>query len=153
LLDEIGASWDACDAVASVQLTRRSVKQPTIASSNNGAMNAVSDGALAAEPAVTEIAAALTRWYADHSAIRRVWAIEDSVALKVLIALEPTSDGDDVLPVWLANSGLWRSDLRLRLQREVQLQLVLSASFDESDVNPDAAPIAEVSWRDSWITP
>ena len=70
-------------------------------------MNAVADTASTAEPEVTEIAAALARWYADHSPIRRLWAIEDPVALKVLVALEPTSDGDDTLPVWLANSGLW----------------------------------------------
>ena len=116
-------------------------------------MNAVAEAVSTAEPEVAEIATALARWYADHSPIRRLWAVEDSVALKVLVALEPTSDGDDTLPVWLANNGGWANDLRLRLQREVQLQLVVSGASGESYVNPDAVTIAEVSWRDSWVTP
>ena len=58
-----------------------------------------------------------------------------------------------MLPVWLANNSDWANDLRLRLQREVQLQLVVSGAFGESYVNADAVSIAEVSWRDSWMTP
>lgn len=116
-------------------------------------MNAVAEADPTAEPEVAEIATALARWYADHAPIRRLWAIEDPLALKILLALEPTSDGDDTLPVWLANNRDWANDLRLRLQREVQLQLVVSSAFGEFYVNADAVTIAEVSWRDSWMTP
>lgn len=115
-------------------------------------MNAVADGARTAEPEVTEIAAALAKWYADHSPIRRLWAIEDPVALKVLEALEPTCDGDDTLPVWLANNRGRANHLRLLVQREVQLRLVVPRAFGEPYVNPDAVKIAEVGWRDSWMT-
>jgi hypothetical protein len=116
-------------------------------------MNAVAEAVSAAKPEVAQIATALARWYADHSPIRRLWAVEDSVALKVLVALEPTSDGDDTLPVWLANNRDWANDLRLRLQREVQLQLIVSSAFGDSYVNAHAVTIAEVSWRDSWMNP
>lgn len=102
--------------------------------------------------AVTDIAAALGQWYADQSSIRRLWALEDPPALVVLVALEPTSDGDDSLPVWLANRRAWASDLSLRTRREVQLQLIVPGAFGESHVDPGAVAIAEVSWRDAWIS-
>jgi hypothetical protein len=109
-------------------------------------MNAVIDD-------IAQIAASLAQWYADHSSIRRLWAIEHPAALKVLVALEPTFDGDDALPVWLANNRNWTNDLRLRLRREVQLQLVVPGAFGESHVDADAVTIAEAGWRDSWMTP
>ena len=92
-----------------------------------------------------EIATALARWYAVQSSVRRLWAIEDPEALVVLVALEPTSDGDDTLPVWLARSDGWASDLKQLTRREVQLKLVSSAPLQETD----AAFIAEVNWRDA----
>lgn len=131
-------------------MPRHSVKQHAGATSNNRNMNAVIDAASTAEREVAEIAAALARWYAAHAPIRRLWAIEGPVALKVLVALEPTSDGDDTLPVWLASNRAWANDLRLLARREVQLQLVELGAFAESYVNPDAVTIAEVSWRDAW---
>lgn len=103
--------------------------------------------------AVTEVAAALAQWYADHPSIRRLWALDDPAALVVLVALEPTADGDDSLPVWLANRRDWASDLRLRTRREVQLQLIVSGTFGESCVDPAAVAIADVSWRDVWVSP
>jgi hypothetical protein len=136
------------DAADFVQLTRRSVKQRMDAWKNNLPMNAVACETVTVEH---ELAAALAKWYATHSAIRRLWAIEDAVALTILITLEPTADGDDTLPVWLARRADWESDLHLLVGREVQLQLLASDAFVESYLNPDAVTIAEVSWRDSWI--
>lgn len=96
---------------------------------------------------------ALARWYADHSSIRRLWAIEDPAALFVLVTLEPTCDGDDALPVWLANQRDWANDLRRVTQREVQLELIPAGAFGPSLVDPGAVTIAELSWRDSWEFP
>lgn len=96
---------------------------------------------------------ALARWYADHSSIRRLWAIEDPIALIILVTLEPTSDGDDALPVWLANQRDWANDLRLLTQREVQLEVIPAGAFGPSYVGPRAVTIAELSWRDSWEFP
>ncbi|HEV8331959.1 MAG TPA: hypothetical protein VGQ22_11105 [Steroidobacteraceae bacterium] len=90
------------------------------------------------------VAAALARWYADHSSIRHLWAIEDPAALVVLVTLEPTSDGDDILPIWLANQREWASRLQLVTRREVRLRLIVA------DAVPDAVTVAEVSWRDAW---
>lgn len=100
------------------------------------------------------MSAALSNWYAAHSPVRRLRAIDDPAALIVYIWLEPTSDGDDALPVWLANSRRWANDLMLLADREVQLNLLVSGTAAEShvDVDADAAAtvVAELSWRDSW---
>ena len=102
---------------------------------------------------IPEIATALAKWYADHSSIRRLWATADAIALRILVVIEPTSDGDDTLPIWLANRHWWTNDLQLRLKREVQLQLVVSGSAGELDADGDAVTIVDVSWRDSWMAP
>jgi hypothetical protein len=101
----------------------------------------------AAQPAIAE---ALKSWYANHDTVRRLWAIEGPAALEVLVALEPTSDGDDTLPVWLANRRNWASDLREIAQRDVQLRLVVLDDLGEFDVRPGAVTIAELGWRASW---
>ena len=98
----------------------------------------------------TELTAALTKWYADHSTIRCLWAIEDAPDLVVYVALEPSSDGDDALPVWLANQQNWANDLRRATNREVQLQLVVSGTLEDLDIRADATTIAQLSWRQSW---
>lgn len=151
MLDEIRSRWNICSLVDSVQLLRGSVKQHALVAANNRAMNAVVAEAHTASGQAADTAAALTKWYADHSAIRRLWAIEDHVELKVVVTLEPTADGDDALPVWLANNRHWQGDLRLCLRREVRL--LFAGTFGESYVDLDAVTIAQIGWRDSWITP
>jgi hypothetical protein len=120
--------------------------------SNNRTMNAVIDIAPTAEGEVAGIADALAKWYAACPSVRRLWAIDDPIALNVFLALEPTSDGDDAFPVWLANSRVWANDLELLAGRRVQLRLLVSSSLEESYLNPDAVTIAEVSWRETWMT-
>ena len=63
----------------------------------------------------------LSKWYASHSIVRRLWAMESGEAIRVVVTLEPTLDGDDTQPAWLANSWTWAQELRLRLQRIVHL--------------------------------
>ena len=46
----------------------------------------------------------LTQWYAAHSAFRRLWAIQESQRMRVIVMLEPTNDGDDIYPAWLATA-------------------------------------------------
>jgi len=89
----------------------------------------------------------LDSWYAKHSAIRHLWALQDSAGIRVLVMLAPTVDGDDTLPVWFANGREWRSDLQAHTSHEVTLELVVDPI---ADVNFDAgsALIAELSWRD-----
>jgi hypothetical protein len=101
---------------------------------------------------MTAIPTTLARWYAAHSSVRRLWAVEAGDALTVFVSLEPTSDGDDPLPLWLANSQDWADDLTARASRDVQLKLIASGVFEESDVDTGAELIAELSWRDSWTS-
>ena len=97
----------------------------------------------------TPAAAPLVNWYASHSIIRRLWAIESGEAVRVLVTLEPTLDGDDTQPAWLANSWSWAQDLRFRLQRMVHLELISEPSLRvEASCDRDDALIAEISWRD-----
>ena len=102
---------------------------------------------------VTQISAALANWYAAHSSIRRLWALDSPAELLVFITLEPTSDGDDALPVWLANNQDWAVDLQSHTHREIQLRLIASGVLETSYVDADAAMIAELSWRDPWASP
>src|SRR5687768_14188669 len=96
------------------------------------------------------VTTALARWYADHASIRRLWAVEGSSELVVFVALEPSSDGDDSLPVWLANQHGWAQGLRQVTNREVALELIVSGELGQPDIAADAAIVAELSWRDSW---
>ena len=66
----------------------------------------------------------LSKWYASHAIVRRLWAMESGEAIRVVVTLEPTLDGDDTQPAWLANSWTWAQELRLRLQRIVHLELI-----------------------------
>lgn len=97
-----------------------------------------------------ELPTALSKWYTAHSSIRRLWAVEEQEALVVFITLEPTSDGDDAFPTWLAKSHDWAGDLRTRTSREVHLKLIVSGTFEDSYVEPECAMIAQLSWRDPW---
>ena len=96
--------------------------------------------------------AALGKWYDAHAAVRRLWALEHFGAIHVVIVLEPTSDGDDALPAWLANSRKWASDLRLLTSRDVQLTPIFSTAAEDSPVEAGVALIAEFGWRDAWTS-
>jgi len=61
------------------------------------------DPSFNAERSGTPASIALTDWYASRSAVRRLWAIEDSQIIRVIVTLEPTHDGNDTHPVWIAN--------------------------------------------------
>jgi hypothetical protein len=99
---------------------------------------------------MSNVPSALARWYADHASIRRLWAIDEADALVIFVALEPSSDGDDALPVWLANQHGWTNDLRRATNREVQLQLIASGDYDAPSIEADTVTVAELSWRHVW---
>lgn len=96
------------------------------------------------------ISTALESWYAAHESIRHLWAIENPAALMVFVRLEPTADGDDTLPVWLARNEDWAHDLRRRTNREVHLRLIVSDVFSATDEDTSSAMVAELGWRDPW---
>ncbi len=73
----------------------------------------------------------LTKWYAANDAIRHLWAVQepDSIIV-VFLTLEPTSDGDDALPVWFAKGHEWANELSDLTRREVQLRLLGSTDVE-----------------------
>ena len=75
--------------------------------------------------------------------------MESGEAIRVVVTLEPTLDGDDTQPAWLANSWTWAQELRLSLQRIVHLELINEPSVRiEASCDGDTALITEISWRD-----
>lgn len=91
--------------------------------------------------------AVLAEWYASHSVVRRLWAIEEPAVIRIIVTLEPTLDSDDTEPAWLANSWRWAHELEFRAHRSVRLEMINDPSHIASvcDLN---ALIAAISWRD-----
>jgi hypothetical protein len=92
---------------------------------------------------------ALTQWYAMHSAFRRLWAIKEPQRMRVVVMLEPTHDGDDIYPAWLANGQEWVRELQGRIAEPVQLEVVDEPFAAEFVAGIDGLLVAELFWRDS----
>lgn len=99
---------------------------------------------------IAAISDCLAKWYDAHASVRRLWAVEEGSLLAVYLSLEPTSDGDDALPVWLAMKNEWSSDLASIIPRESELRFVASDVLSSSYVSGDSVIIAEVNWREPW---
>ena len=99
------------------------------------------------EPA-GNLLAHLTRWYGTHSCIRHLRAVRYRDEFIAFVTLEPTSDGNDTLPTWLAKREGWAQELRSLMDAEVQLEMNMPDDFDASD----ATVIAELTCRDAWIS-
>ena len=96
------------------------------------------------QPQANGLSEVLARWYATHAPVRRLQAVEEHPALLVVLTLEPTSDGDDTLPVWFAKSSEWATDLRAITQRDVRLRL---SAVDDSPSRLLANCVVELDWR------
>lgn len=91
----------------------------------------------------------LARWYTTQSSIRRLWAFDERDAgISVFVTLEPTFDGDDALPIWLARRQQWAHELRALTNCDVRLKLIASGVFERAHADTAAATIAELNWRD-----
>jgi hypothetical protein len=121
--------------------------------SANARMKLSLDPSLSAPRHVTAEALALAGWYEAQSAVRHLWGIRNSQRLRVIIAIEPAPDNDDVYPLWLANSAAWTRDLRLRVGRQVQLELIHESLSDGIEIDADDVVIAVQFWRDATLTP
>jgi len=96
---------------------------------------------------------ALAGWYDANPAIRRLWGIRDPQTLRVIVALEPTHDGDDVFPAWAANYRAWARELRSLTRSAVQLELFTESAFDDIDLRAESVVIADLFWRDPAVIP
>ena len=98
----------------------------------------------------TPESAALAAWYDSHSAVRHLWAIKNGEGLRVIVRLEPTPDGDDTLPGWIANSQAWTHELHLRTRESVQLELIDAFLVNGTEVT-DGVIVAALGWRDPTV--
>ena len=95
----------------------------------------------------------LAKWYAAHPAVRRLWAIKEPQRMRVIVTLEPTHDGDDIYPAWLANGPQWARELQSRMHGPVELEVMHPPSAAELVAGVDDVLIAELFWRDSSLPP
>jgi hypothetical protein len=98
---------------------------------------------------VTGAFVVLAKWYAAHSVVRRLWAFNESRHMRVIVKLEPTRDGDDIYPVWLANGHEWAHELQLRLGGPVHFEAIDEPSLAGFGAGVDSVLVAELSWRDA----
>ena len=73
--------------------------------------------------------------------------------MRVIVTLEPTHDGDDIYPAWLANGQEWARDLQLRMDGPVQLEVMDEPVLAEFAAGVDGVLVAELFWRDSSLPP
>ncbi|WP_253278180.1 hypothetical protein [Variovorax paradoxus] len=94
---------------------------------------------------------ALARWYAEHPTVRRLWAIRpvDESMLRVIVMLEPSLDGDEISPAWMAHGSRWLRDLRERLAGAVQLERIDGPLPDEFEIDGEGVVLSALCWRDS----
>jgi hypothetical protein len=111
-------------------------------------MTARPDESLDVAQPIGRTAVVLRNWYASHPVVRRLWAIEAETMLRIVVTLEPTPDGDDTLPAWLANSRTWARELQLEMDRTVRLEMIGERSNMPSIIDAKDVLVAELSWRD-----
>ena len=100
---------------------------------------------------VTAESLALARWYDTQPAVRRLWGIRHEQRLRVIVAIEPTLDNDDVFPAWLVNSDEWVNELELGTGSPVQLELLQESPWGGIDVDSGSVVIADLFWRDATL--
>ena len=94
---------------------------------------------------------ALARWYDSKPAVRRLWGIKDAQRLRVIVAVEPTLDDDDISPAWFAHAEEWASELHSHMGSDVQLELIHVPTFDEIEIDDESVIIADLFWRDATL--
>jgi|SRR3954451_3472014 hypothetical protein len=102
---------------------------------------------------------ALEHWYNAHPAILRLWVMQQGRAddgsprsdLRVILMLQPSGDGDETSPAWMAHSGIWATELERMLARTVELECLERALGEHLMTEGDASLLASFSWRDSTL--
>lgn len=96
---------------------------------------------------------ALKSWYDSNPAVQRLWAIQltregGASVLRVMLMLQPSPDGDDTTPVWMARCAKWTLDLSQRLAGPVQLERIDGPLPDAFEVDGDGILLSALCWRD-----
>ena len=112
------------------------------------------------EPAHDEAARvqALCSWYAARPAVRRLWVIRPEApaggsALRVILMLEPSPDGDDHSPRWMAHGSRWASELSEQLASPVQLERIDGPLPEEFEIDGEGVLVSALGWRDCTTLP
>jgi hypothetical protein len=109
------------------------------------------DPSVTAPRKITAESFALAWWYDSQPAVRRLWGIKEAQMLRVIVAVEPTPDNDDISPAWFANAEAWASQLHLCTGSSVQLELIHESPFDGIEIDADSVVIADLFWRDATL--
>ena len=109
------------------------------------------DPSVTARRNITAESLALAWWYDSKPAVRRLWGIKDAQRLRVIVALEPTHDNNDIYPVWFANTQAWASELHLCTGNPVQLELIHESPCDGIEIDAGSVIIADLFWRDATL--
>ena len=73
--------------------------------------------------------------------------------MRVIVTLEPTHDGDDIYPAWVANGHEWAYELQLRIDGPVQLEVMHEPFLPDFAAGVDGVLVAELFWRDPSTPP
>jgi hypothetical protein len=108
-------------------------------------------------PGWNAAADALNSWYDSNPAVKSLWAVASERtrgvgALRIIVLLEPSSDGDETMPIWMARQAQWTRELSQRLARPVQLQRVDEPLSNVFEIDGGLL-IAALSWRDPTAFP
>ncbi|MBO9652572.1 MAG: hypothetical protein J7605_29045 [Variovorax sp.] len=85
--------------------------------------------------------------------MRRLWAIQAAgePLLRVIVMLEPSLDGDETSPAWMAHGSQWARELRERLAGAVQLERIDGPLPDEFEIDGEGSVLLALCWRDSAV--
>lgn len=114
------------------------------------------DPALDARHQDVPASAVLSSWYDANAAIQRLWAIrpaeaEGSPAMRVVVMLAPSPDGDDANLAWMAHGPGWERQLRQRLASAVQLEWIDGPLPDAFEIDGDGVVLCLLCWRDATL--
>jgi len=97
---------------------------------------------------VTRESAALAAWYASRPEIRRLWAVRDTLGLRVVVHVERAPDSNEIHPAWMANRNVWIDELQLRTGSTVRLEHADGLLDDGVMLGGQNVTVAALSWRD-----
>jgi hypothetical protein len=97
---------------------------------------------------ITSESLTLATWYDAHPPVRRMWAIRHAQTLRVIVALEPTVDDNDIHPVWLANSMAWARELHAHVGGFLEFELIDEPTMDEIETDAEGDIVLAMCWRD-----
>lgn len=113
------------------------------------------------DPPATRSAAsvehALAQWYDEHPGVLRLYAIDamssrsGTRALRVVVILRPSGDGNEIGPRWMAHGTSWTRELRQRLERGVELESIDGPVDEASAIEPGSRLMAVICWRDPTV--